>query len=101
MMQTTNAAQGAADIAGNVARLKEDYVAIDPKMDAAAFHLKTIGRLIEQNEGEIRSEMHGIFINKTKQIINTGRLRDEYVDPRHRGALQAELMATMQKTATN
>lgn len=66
MMQTTNAAQGAADIAGNVARLKEDYVAIDPKMDAAAFHLKTIGRLIEQNEGEIRSEMHGIFINKTK-----------------------------------
>lgn len=66
MLQTKNAVQGSVDIAGNVARLKEDYVAIDPKMDAAAFHLRTIGKLIEQNESEIRSEMHGIFINKTK-----------------------------------
>lgn len=43
------------------------------------FHLANIGRLIEANETEIRSEMDGIYINKTKQIINTGRLREEYM----------------------
>ena len=38
-----------------------------------------IGRLIEANESEIRSELSSIYINKTKQIINTGRLREEYM----------------------
>jgi len=66
MMETSNAQQGTVDVAGNVTRLKEDYVAIDPKQDVQTFHLKSIGRLIEQNESEIRSEMYGIFINKSK-----------------------------------
>jgi hypothetical protein len=35
--------------------------------------------LIESNETEIRTEMDGIYINKTKQIVNTGRLREEYM----------------------
>ena len=51
-------------------------------MDAKSgddFHLANIGRLIEANETEIRTEMDGIYINKTKQIINTGRLREEYM----------------------
>ena len=66
MMETSNAQQGTVDVAGNVTRLKEDYVAIDPKQDVQTFHLKSIGRLIEQNESEIRSEMYGILINKSK-----------------------------------
>ena len=51
-------------------------------MDAKSgddFHLANIGRLIEDNESDIRSEMDSIYINKTKQIINTGRLREEYM----------------------
>ena len=45
------------------------------------FHIGNIGRLIEAVETEIRTEMDGIYINKTKQIVNTGRLREEYMTP--------------------
>ena len=51
-------------------------------MDAKSgdeFHIANIGRLIESNETEIRTDMDSIYINKTKQIINTGRLREEYM----------------------
>jgi hypothetical protein len=41
--------------------------------------LAKIGALIETNETEIRGDMDSIYINKTKQIINTGRLREEYM----------------------
>jgi hypothetical protein len=50
----------------NVTRLKEDYISIDPKIEVQSFHLKCIGKLIEQNETEIRNELNGIFINKSK-----------------------------------
>lgn len=30
------------------------------------FHIANIGKVIEANETEIRSEMDGIYINKTK-----------------------------------
>lgn len=39
------------------------------QMDAKSgddFHLANIGRLLELNETEIRTEMDGIYINKTK-----------------------------------
>lgn len=51
-------------------------------MDAKSgddFHIANIGRLIELNETDIRMEMDSIYINKTKQIINTGRLKEEYM----------------------
>ena len=63
-------------------------------MDAKSgddFHLANIGRLIEDNETEIRSEMDGIYINKTRQIINTGRLREEYMTKDEKMNFQAEL----------
>lgn len=44
--------------------------------------------MIEQNETEVRQEMNGIFLNKSKQIINTGRLRDEYMTIEEKGAFQ-------------
>lgn len=55
------------------------------------FHLGNIGRLIEANETEIRQEMDGIYINKTKQIINTGRLREEYMTQDEKLNFQREL----------
>lgn len=33
MMNETNSAQGTIDVAGNVNRLKEDLVTVDPKVD--------------------------------------------------------------------
>jgi hypothetical protein len=33
-------------------------------------HIGNIGRLVEQIETEMRSEVHGIFLNKPKGIIN-------------------------------
>lgn len=35
----------------------------------------------------MRSEMNGIYINKTKYIINTGRLNDQYKTINEKGAL--------------
>ena len=73
-------------------------------MDAKSgddFHLANIGRLIEDNENEIRSEMDGIYINKTKQIINTGRLREEYMTKDEKMNFQNELAARMQGVVRN
>jgi capping protein (actin filament) muscle Z-line, beta len=58
--------QGAIDLAGNVTRQKEDLITIDPKQDQSNQHIRNIGRMIEVNESEIRNELRGIFINKSK-----------------------------------
>jgi hypothetical protein len=63
-------------------------------MDAKSgdeFHIGNIGKLIEALETDIRSEMDGIYINKTKQIINTGRLKEEYMTQDEKGKFQNEL----------
>jgi hypothetical protein len=63
-------------------------------MDAKSgdeFHISNIGRLIESNETEIRTDMDSIYINKTKQIINTGRLREEYMTKEEKLNFQSEL----------
>ena len=59
------------------------------------FHIGNIGRLIEAVETEIRTEMDGIYINKTKQIVNTGRLREEYMTPDEKLNFQRELQEAM------
>lgn len=70
---------GNLEIAGNLTRSKDDTYNIDAKTFGDEFHIGNIGRLIEQNETEIRQEMDSIYINKTKQIVNTGRLKEEYM----------------------
>ncbi len=67
---------------------------MDPK-SGDEFHLGNIGKLIEANETEIRTEMDGIYINKTKQIINTGRLREEYMTKEEKLNFQRELQEAM------
>ena len=47
-----------------------------------------MGRLIEANELDMRAEMGGIYINKGKQIIHTGRLLEEYMTGEEKGAFQ-------------
>ena len=53
--------------------------------------MATIGRMIEANETEIRTDMDSIYINKTKQIINTGRLKEEYMTKDEKTNFQQEL----------
>ena len=47
--------------------------------------------MIEANETEIRTDMDSIYINKTKQIINTGRLKEEYMTKDEKTNFQQEL----------
>jgi hypothetical protein len=69
-------------------------------MDAKSgddFHIAKIGALIETNETEIRTEMDGIYIGKTKQIVNTGRLKEEYMTRDEKVNFQNELLEAMNK----
>ena len=79
LLNANQETQGTVDIAGCVAKTKEDLYPLDPKQPLSQQHIKWIGKMIESNETEMRTEMNAIFINKSKQIINTGRLRDEYM----------------------
>ena len=98
-LQSQNNVQGKIDMAGNVTRVQEDHATLDAKLDTGDQHVAFIGRMIENNETAIRQEINGIFINKSKQIINSGRLRDEYMTPDEKGAFQQELMEAMKKNA--
>jgi hypothetical protein len=53
--------------------------------------------MIEANETAMRTDMDGIYINKTKQIINTGRLREEYMTKDEKMNMQAEFVSTLNK----
>lgn len=85
------------NVGGQIVKVKEEYQTMDPKADPHDFHLKNIGKLIEANENEMRSESTGIYITKSKQIINTGRLEDKNMSKSKRSEFQAELFAAMQK----
>ena len=71
---------GTLDCGCSVLRVKEEYFAIDTKPggDIIQFHLRKIGRMIEENERSIKTDLHSSYINKTKQIINTGRIAFGY-----------------------
>jgi capping protein (actin filament) muscle Z-line, beta len=87
---------GNLEIAGNLTRTREETYAIDAKNSGGdEYHIGNIGRLIEANETEIRQEMDSIYINKTKQIVNTGRLKEEYMTRDEKLNFQAELAAAV------
>ena len=86
---------GNLEIAGNLTRTKDETYNIDPRTFGDDFHIVNIGRLIEANETEIRHEMDSIYINKTKQIVNTGRLKEEYMTRDEKLNFQQELAAAV------
>jgi len=47
--------------------------------DPDQFHIATIGRLIENNEDQLRNTVNDTYVNKQRQITNTGRLIEEYM----------------------
>lgn len=95
MISTNPDSYGNLEIAGNLTRTREETYAIDVKNSGDEYHIGNIGRLIEANETEIRQEMDSIYINKTKQIVNTGRLKEEYMTRDEKLNFQAELAAAV------
>jgi len=81
---------GNLEVAGNLSKTKEETHSLDAKA-GDDFHIGKIGALIEDNETLIRTEMDSIYINKTKQIINTGRLKEEYMTKDEKLNFQREL----------
>jgi len=55
-------------MAGHVDKVREELIPIskDDQKNIQQFHLRNIGKMIEANEADVRSEMHGIYINKNK-----------------------------------
>lgn len=94
-IESTSSEYGNLNVGGQVLKVREEYHTLDPKVDAHDFHLKTIGKMIEANENEMRSESSGIYISKSKQIINTARILDEF----KKSAFQNELIEVMKKQA--
>ena len=49
------------------------------QIDAETFHISNVGRLIEQNELKLRSDVCDHYVNKQRAITNTGRLLEHYM----------------------
>jgi capping protein beta len=49
-----------------------------PKTDNTTEHLIRLGKMLEKNEGYLRDELDSVYVGKSKQIINTGRIPDSY-----------------------
>lgn len=95
MISSNPDSYGNLEIAGNLTRTREETYNIDTKVKSDDFHIVNIGRLIESNESEIRTEMDSIYINKTKQIVNTGRLKEDYMTADEKRNFQSELASAM------
>jgi len=67
------ASTGKAKIAGNSQRKIEKTIPLPTKNND---YIETMGRMMETNETNLRNEMDEVYVGKTKQIINTGRLTD-------------------------
>jgi len=74
---------GKMTIAGSCAKTADHSVQLPSdfgtKVDADMFHLKVIGKMIENNESILRNEVADNYINKQRQITNSGRLLEEYM----------------------
>ncbi len=55
--------------------------------------------MIETNEGLLRSEITDNYINKQRQIINSGRLVEEYMNNDQKQKFLAEMQAAQAKMA--
>lgn len=55
------------------------------------FHIVNVGGLIEKNEDTLRSEINDVYINKQRQITNTGRLKDNEQTEAQRAQFYKEL----------
>jgi capping protein (actin filament) muscle Z-line, beta len=81
-IEAVNPLVGNFAISGSCAKTTEQTVnmpAAGGKVDLDHFHIKTIGKIIENNEGELRNDVVENYINKQRQITNTARMLEEYM----------------------
>lgn len=63
------------------------------KADPDHFHIKTIGRIIENNENLLRNDVVENYVNKQRQITNTARMLEEYMNREQKQKFQMEAAA--------
>jgi len=101
MMSTENNDQGKVEVAGNATRVISETVTTEKiakdRKTEDNFILASIGKLIEQNETQVRRDIKGQLLDKSKLIINTGRLSHEYKVGADSAAFQAELLAAVRR----
>ena len=96
MMSTSNDDQGKVQVAGNTTRVLSETIPLDKlAKNKSNFLLASIGKLIETNETQVRRDIKGQLLDKSKLIINTGRLSHEYKRGADSSSFQAELMAAV------
>lgn len=66
---------GSLNISGTTTKKSET---LHPKTDSSEEHLVRLGKMLEKNEGQLRDELDSVYVGKSKQIINTGRVPDHY-----------------------
>lgn len=92
-------ALGKMGIHGSCAKSQQADVQFseDFKKNPDSFHLRNIGKLIETNEERLRLDVTEVYSAKQRQITNTGRLLDDYMNKDEKAKFQAELMAATSK----
>jgi capping protein (actin filament) muscle Z-line, beta len=72
---------GSFTISGSCSKTTDETVNLPSagKIDLDHFHIRTIGKIIENNEGLLRNDVVENYINKQRQITNTARLMEEYM----------------------
>lgn len=93
---------GQMSLAGSCAKTAEQSVNLpsDFGTNPDSFHIRIIGKMVESNESLLRTEVTDNYINKQRQIINSGRLVDEYMDAAQKSKFYEELQAAQSKMAS-
>ena len=84
---------GSMQIHGSSSKQALEYVTLPENFGASRddpdlFHLERIGKLIESNEEILRQNVQDSYINKQRQITNTGRLMEEYMTHHEKARFQ-------------
>ena len=86
---------GAMSVGGHLNKKKDISYNLDAKQDIGQQHISNIGKLVENIETEIRSDVHGIVLNKPKGIINYSRYMAGLEQSDQKAAHQQELLAML------
>lgn len=49
-----------------------------PKTEESGEHITRMGKMLEDNEKYLRDELDAVYVNKSRQIINTGKINDAF-----------------------
>lgn len=94
---------GDFNMAGSCAKTREESLSLPAdfgtKVDADAFHLATVGRMIETNEDQLRNEVTENYVTKQRMITNSGRQLEEQQYGQQKILMQKEFMDAAREIA--